>query len=127
MAHTAADDARDVVPGRASRYSLPKGVPGKFPNADFTDISARRLRRPLPGPRREGLSAAGGLHPRPVRLRLGPSFGGRPADCRSRWFNCRFNALMQTYVDERLTIIVLTNTDGAAHPIETKVAKILAP
>ena len=34
---------------------------------------------------------------------------------------------MQTYVDEGLTIIVLTNTDGAAHPLETKIAKILAP
>ena len=38
-----------------------------------------------------------------------------------------FDAVMQTYVDEGLTIIVLTNTDGAAHPLEAKVAKILAP
>jgi hypothetical protein len=34
---------------------------------------------------------------------------------------------MQNYVDEGLTIIVLTNTNGAAHPLEGKVAKILAP
>ena len=34
---------------------------------------------------------------------------------------------MQTYVDEGLTIIVLTNTDGAAHRLETAVANILAP
>ena len=38
-----------------------------------------------------------------------------------------FDAVMQTYVDEGLTIIVLTNTNGAAHPLEAKVAKILAP
>lgn len=34
---------------------------------------------------------------------------------------------MQTYVDEGMTIIVLTNTNGAAHSLEAKVAKILAP
>ena len=39
MADTAADDARDVVPGRASGYSLTGGSPGKFRNADFTDMS----------------------------------------------------------------------------------------
>lgn len=38
-----------------------------------------------------------------------------------------FDAVMQTYLDEGLTIIVLTNTNGAAHPLETKVAQILAP
>jgi hypothetical protein len=32
---------------------------------------------------------------------------------------------MQTYIDEGLTIIILTNTDGAAHPIETQLANIL--
>ncbi len=39
MADTAADDARDVIPGRASGYSLIGGVPGKFRNVDFTDMS----------------------------------------------------------------------------------------
>ena len=38
-----------------------------------------------------------------------------------------FDSVMQTYVDEGLTIIVLTNTNGAAHPLEAKIAKILAP
>jgi hypothetical protein len=36
-----------------------------------------------------------------------------------------FDALMQTYVDDGLTIIVLTNTNGAAHPLEAKIAKII--
>ena len=39
MADTAADDAHDVVPGRASGYSLIGGAAGKFRNADFTDMS----------------------------------------------------------------------------------------
>jgi CubicO group peptidase (beta-lactamase class C family) len=39
MADTAADDARDVVPRRASGYSLINGAPTKFRNADFTDMS----------------------------------------------------------------------------------------
>lgn len=38
-----------------------------------------------------------------------------------------FDSVMQTYIDEHLTIIVLTNTDGAAHPIAMKLANILAP
>ncbi|HET7814266.1 MAG TPA: serine hydrolase domain-containing protein [Candidatus Baltobacteraceae bacterium] len=38
-----------------------------------------------------------------------------------------FNAQMQTYADEGLTIIVLTNTDGAARPVEGELATILAP
>jgi CubicO group peptidase (beta-lactamase class C family) len=38
-----------------------------------------------------------------------------------------YDSVMQTYVDEGLTIIVLTNTNGAAHPLEAKVARILAP
>jgi hypothetical protein len=38
-----------------------------------------------------------------------------------------FDALMQTYVDKGLTIIVLTNTNGAAHPLEAKIVKILMP
>ena len=38
-----------------------------------------------------------------------------------------FDALIQTYVDEGLTIIVLTNTNGAAHPLGAKIAKILMP
>jgi hypothetical protein len=36
-----------------------------------------------------------------------------------------FDALMQTYVADGLTIIVLTNTNGAAHPLAAKIAKIL--
>lgn len=39
MADTAADDAGDVVPRRASGYSLKDGAPGRFRNADFTDMS----------------------------------------------------------------------------------------
>ena len=39
MTDTAADDARDVVAGRASGYSLIGGVAGKFRNGDFTDMS----------------------------------------------------------------------------------------
>ena len=39
MADTAADDALDIVPGRASGYSLVGGVSGKFRNADFTAMS----------------------------------------------------------------------------------------
>ena len=38
-----------------------------------------------------------------------------------------FDALMQTYVDDGVTIIVLTNTNGAAHPLAAKIAKILEP
>lgn len=38
-----------------------------------------------------------------------------------------FDAVMQTYVDEGLTIVVLTNTNGASHPLEAKIAKIFAP
>lgn len=37
-----------------------------------------------------------------------------------------FDAVMQTYVDEGLTVIVLTNTNGAAHPLAAKIEKILA-
>ena len=39
MVDTAADNAHDVVPGRASGYSLIGGAAGKFRNADFTDMS----------------------------------------------------------------------------------------
>jgi CubicO group peptidase (beta-lactamase class C family) len=38
-----------------------------------------------------------------------------------------FDSVMQSYIDEGVTIIVLTNTNGAAHPLEAKIAKILAP
>jgi len=38
-----------------------------------------------------------------------------------------FDSVMQSYVDDGLTIIVLTNTNGAAHPMAAKIAKILIP
>lgn len=38
-----------------------------------------------------------------------------------------FDAVLQNYVDEGLALIVLTNTNGAAHPLAGKIATILAP
>ena len=170
MAGTAADDARDVVPGRASGYSLVGGTPGKFRNAEFTDMSvpyaAGALRSTVQDMARWNAGLFGGrLLKRqslkemlaPGRLRDGaenqtaiawpggkafpPPAGYVPGsyafglDHHSR--NGRriighdgsiagFDATMETYVDEGLTIIVLTNTNGAAHPLEAKVANILA-
>ena len=171
MADTAADDARDVVPGRASGYSLIKGSPGRFRNADFTAMSvpyaAGALRSTVGDMARWSAGLYGGklLKPEslkemlaPGRLRSGaedqtaiawpggkafaPPAGYVPGpyafglDHHSE--NGRrivghdgsiagFDALMQTYVDEGLTIIVLTNTNGAAHPLGAKIAKILMP
>ena len=171
MANTAADDARDVVLGRASGYSLIGGVPGRFRNADFTDMSvpyaAGALRSTAVDMARWNGALFGGklLNPEslkemlaPGRLRNGaetqtaiawpggkafpPPPGYIPGsyafglDHHSEYGRriighdgsiAGFDALMQTYVDEGLTIIVLTNTDGAAHLLGTEVAKILAP
>ncbi|HEY6910842.1 MAG TPA: serine hydrolase domain-containing protein [Myxococcales bacterium] len=170
MTRTAADDARDVVPGRASGYSLIGGVPGKFRNAAFTDMSvpyaAGALRSTVKDMARWNAGLFGGKLLKqqslqemlaPGRLRDGaenqtaiawpggkafpPPAGYVPGsyafglDHHSR--NGRriighdgsiagFDATMQTYVDEGLTVIVLTNTNGAAHPLEEKVANILA-
>jgi CubicO group peptidase (beta-lactamase class C family) len=171
MTATAADDARDVVPGRASGYSLIRGAPGKFRNADFTDMSvpyaAGALRSTVEDVARWNAALFGGklLAPAslkemlaPGRLRDGaedqtaivwpggkafaPPAGYVPGpyafglDHHSE--NGRrvighggsiagFDALVQTYVDENLTIIVLTNTDGAAHPLGSKLANLLKP
>ena len=171
MTDTAADSARDVVPGRASGYSLTGGAAWKFRNADFTDMSvpyaAGALRSTAEDLARWNAALFGGklLKPEslkemlaPGRLRTGADNqtaiawpGGKafppPAGLVPGYYafgldhhseNGRrvighdgsiagFDAVMQTYADEGLTIIVLTNTDGAAHPLETKLAKILAP
>lgn len=171
MTDTAADDARDVVPHRASGYSLIGGTPGKFRNADFTDMSvpyaagalrstagdmarwnaalfggkllkAESLNEMLaPGRLRNGAETqtaiawpGGKSFPPPPGYIPGPySFGlDHHSEDGRRIIGhdgsiAGFNALMQTYVDEGLTIIVLTNTDGAAHPIESRIAKLLAP
>ena len=171
MADTAADDARDIVPLRASGYSLIGGASGKFRNADFTDMSvpyaAGALRSTAEDMARWNAALFGGklLKPESLKEMLGPGRlrngaenqtaiawpGGKafapPAgyipgsyafglDHHSE--NGRriighdgsiagFDSMMQTYVDQSLTVIVLTNTDGAAHPLAAKIAKILAP
>ena len=171
MADTAADDARDVVRGRASGYSLIGGVPSKFRNADFTDMSvpyaAGALRSTADDMARWNAALFGGkiLKPdslnemmAPGRLRNGaenqtaiawpsgkassppagfvPGFYAFGVDHHSE--NGRaivghdgsiagFDAVMRTYVDQDLTIIVLTNTNGGAHPLEAKIARILTP
>jgi CubicO group peptidase (beta-lactamase class C family) len=170
MTDTAADDARDVVPGRASGYSLISGAPGRFRNADFTDMSvpyaagalrstaedmarwnaglfggkllkAASLKVMLaPGRLRDGAETqtavawpGGKAFPPPPGYVPGPyAFGldhhsenGRRIIGHNGSI-AGFDAVMQTYVDESLTIIILTNTDGAARPIEMKVANILA-
>jgi hypothetical protein len=61
------------------------------------------------------LSLIGVAHAAPARLAPGGKRRSMPL------------CMMQTYLDDGLTIIVLTSTDGAAHPLRTKVAKILAP
>jgi CubicO group peptidase (beta-lactamase class C family) len=171
MADTAADNARDVVPGRASGYSLIGGAPGRFRNADFTDMSvpyaAGALRSTAEDMARWNAALFGGklLKPQSLREMLAPGRlrNGAETQTAIAWPGGKsfppppgyvpgpyafgldhhsesgrriighdgsiagFNALTQTYVDENLTIIVLTNTDGAAHAIETKVANILAP
>lgn len=171
MAETVADDAGDVVPGRASGYSLIGEKAGKFRNADFTAMSvpyaAGALRSTAEDMARWNAALFGGklLKPHsleemlaPGRLRNGAEDqtaiawpGGKasppPAGYVPGYYafgldhhseNGRriighdgsiagFDALMQTYVDQDLTVIVLTNTNGAAHPLGAKVAKILAP
>ena len=171
MADTAADDARDIVVGRASGYSLVGTAPGKFRNADFTDMSvpyaAGALRSTMEDLSRWNAALFGGklLRPgslkqmlAPGRLRNGaadqtsiawpggeayppppglvPGYYAFGLDHHSQDGRrvvghdgsiAGFDSVMQTYVDEGLTIIVLTNTDGAAHPLAAKVAKILAP
>jgi len=171
MTHTAADDARDVVRGRASGYSLIGAAPGKFRNAEFTDMSvpyaagalrstaedmarwnaalfSGKLLKPeslkemlAPGRLRSGeedqtaIAWPGGKSfPPPTGYVPGPySFGLSHYSQDGRQIIghdgsiAGFDAVMQTYVDEGLTIIVLTNTNGAAHPLEAKVARILAP
>jgi CubicO group peptidase (beta-lactamase class C family) len=171
MADTAADDARDVVHGRASGYSLIGGAPGKFRNADFTAMSvpyaAGALRSTVADMARWNAGLFGGklLKPESLKEMLAPGRlrNGAETQTAIAWPGGKsfppppgyvpgpyafgfdhhsengrriighdgsiagFNSLMQTYVDEGLTIIVLTNTDGAAHPIEAKVANILAP
>lgn len=170
MAGTAADDARDVVPGRASGYSLVGGTPGKFRNAEFTDMSVpyaagalrstvqdmarwnaglfggRLLKRQslkemlAPGRLRDGAEnqtaiawPGGKAFPPPAGYVPGSYAFGLDHHSRSgrRIIGhdgsiAGFDATMETYVDEGLTIIVLTNTNGAAHPLEAKVANILA-
>lgn len=171
MVDTAADDAHDVVPGRASGYSLIDGKPGKFRNADFTAMSvpyaAGALRSTAQDMARWNASLFGGrlLKPgslkemlAPGRLRNGAETqtaiawpGGKAFSPPAGYIpgpyafgldhhseNGRrvighdgsiagFDAVMQNYVDEGLTIIVLTNTNGAAHPLAAKIAKILVP
>jgi CubicO group peptidase (beta-lactamase class C family) len=171
MADTAADNARDVVPGRASGYSLIGGAAGKFRNADFTDMSvpyaAGALRSTALDMARWNAALFGGQLLKPVSLKemLAPGRlrNGAEDQTAIAWPGGKafappagyvagpyafglehhsqdgrrivghdgsiagFDAVMQNYVDEGLTIIVLTNTNGAAHPLEGKVAKILAP
>jgi len=169
MADTVADDARDVVAGRASGYTLIDGVSGKFRNADFTAMSvpyaagalrstvedlARwngalfggRLLKPeslkemlAPGRLRNGAETqtaiawpGGKAFPPPAGYLPGPyAFGlDHHSENGRRIIGhdgsiAGFDAVMQTYVDKGVTIIVLTNTNGAAHRLEVKVANIL--
>jgi CubicO group peptidase (beta-lactamase class C family) len=169
MTDTAADRARDVVPRRASGYSLMKGAPGQFRNADFTDMSvpyaAGALRSTVVDLARWNAGLYGGklLKPESLKEMLAPGRlrNGAEDQTAIAWpggkvfapppgyvpgpyaFGLQqhsedgrriighdgsiagFDALMQTYVDDGLTIIVLTNTNGAAHPLEAKIAKII--
>jgi CubicO group peptidase (beta-lactamase class C family) len=171
MANTAADDARDVVAGRASGYTLIDGAPGKFRNADFTDMSvpyaAGALRSTADDMARWNEALFGGrlLKPESLKQMLAPGRlrNGAETQTAIAWPGGKafappagyvpgpysfgldhhsengrriighdgsiagFDSVMQTYVDNGVTIIVLTNTNGAAHPLEGKVAKILMP
>lgn len=171
MTETAADNARDVVLGRASGYSLTGGVAGKFRNAAFTDMSvpyaAGALRSTVEDMARWNAALFGGklLKPESLKEMLAPGRlrNGAETQTAIAWPGGKafpppagyvpgpyafgldhhsedgrriighegsiagFDALMQTYVDEGLTVIVLTNTNGAAHGLEAQVAKILAP
>jgi CubicO group peptidase (beta-lactamase class C family) len=170
MVDTAADDARDVVSERASGYSLGGGIPGKFRNARFTDMSvpyaagalrstaldmarwnealfggkvlnAASLREMLaPGRLRNGAEnqtaiawPGGKSFPPPAGYIPGPyAFGLSHYSQDGRRIIghegsiAGFDAAMKTYVDDGLTIIVLTNTDGAAHRLEAEIAKVVA-
>lgn len=169
MADTAADDARDVVPGRASGYSLAGGVSGKFRNAEFTDMTvpyaAGALRSSVEDMIHWQVGLYGGkiLRPDSLKQMLAPGRlrNGAEDQTAIAWPGGKafapppgylpgpyafglehhsqdghrivghdgsiagFDALVQTYIDEGFTIILLTNTDGAAHPLEARIAKIL--
>jgi len=171
MVDTQADDARDVVPRRASGYTLADGAPGKFRNADFTDMSvpyaAGALRSTVMDLARWNAGLYGGrlLKPESLEAMLSPGLlrNGAENQTAIAWPGGKafapppgyvpgpyafglehhlehgrriighdgsiagFDALMQTYVDKGLTIIVLTNTNGAAHPLEDRIANILMP
>ena len=171
MTDTAADDARDIVAGRASGYSLLGGAAGKFRNADFTAMSvpyaAGALRSTVEDMARWNAGLFGGklLKPESLKEMLAPGRlrNGAETETAIAWPGGKafappagyvpgpyafgldhhsengrriighdgsiagFDALMETYVDDGLTIIVLTNTNGAAHPLEAKIAKILTP
>ena len=171
MADTAADDARNIVLGRASGYSLIGGIPGRFRNADFTDMgvpyAAGALRSTVEDMARWNSALFGGklLKPESLKQMLAPGHlrNGAETQTAIAWPGGKafspppgyvpgpyafgldhhsedgrriighdgsiagFDAVMQTYVDDDLTIIVLANTDGAAHPLAARVAKILAP
>jgi len=171
MADTAADAAQDIVPGRASGYSLVGGAAAKFRNADFTDMSvpyaAGALRSTAEDMARWNEALFGGklLKPQSLKEMLAPGRlrNGAENQTAIAWPGGKafpppsglvpgsyafgldhhsedgrriighdgsiagFDSVMQTYVDEGLTIIVLTNTNGASHPLEAKIAKILAP
>jgi len=171
MADTAADDARDVVPGRASGYSLVRGAPGSFRNAAFTDMSvpyaAGALRSTAEDMARWNAALFGGklLKPESLKAMLAPGRlrNGAETQTAVAWPGGKafpppagyvpgpyafgldhhsengrrivghdgsiagFDALAQTFVDERLTLIVLTNTNGAAQSLKEKLVDILAP
>ena len=171
MADTAADNEQDVVPERASGYTLVHGSAGKFRNAEFTAMSvpyaAGALRSTLDDMARWNIALFGGTLLKPTSLKemLAPGRlrNGAETQTAIAWPGGKsfpppagyvpgpyafglehhsqdgrriighdgsiagFDAVMQTFVDEGLTIIVLTNTDGAAHPLEAQVARILAP
>lgn len=170
MAQTAADDARDVVPGRASGYSLADGAPGKFRNADFTDMSipyaAGALRSTVEDMARWNSALFGGklLKPEALKEMLAPGrlHNGAESQTAIAWPHGKafpppkgyvpgpyafgldhhsedgrriighdgsiagFDALIQTFVDEGLTVVILTNTNGAAHPLGSKIDAALA-
>lgn len=171
MSDTAADDAGDVVPGRASGYSLFHGKAGQFRNADFTNMSvpyaAGALRSTAEDLARWNGDLYGGklLKPESLKVMLAPGRlrNGAEDQTAIAWPGGKafappagyvpgpyafglehhsengrrivghdgsiagFDALMQNYVDDGVTIIVLTNTNGAAHPLAAKIAKILKP
>jgi D-alanyl-D-alanine carboxypeptidase len=171
MSDTAADDARDIVPGRASGYSLVHGNAGQFRNAAFTDMSvpyaAGALRSTAEDLARWNVGLYSGklLKPASLEMMLAPGRlrNGAENQTAIAWPGGKafapppgyvpgpyafglehhsekgrrivghdgsiagFDALMETFVDNGVTIIVLTNTDGAAHPLAAEIAKVLEP